>query len=121
MIQYITPPWQSHIGPVKKLAFWAARNCPHPRPSATLRTLRLESTAPATTDLASIPGDVEFVISCIPSGGIRELLDDCAAKGVHASSSSPAVKKGRSSSPRCCAASAPLAYDCWAQRESGSH
>ncbi|MCH7488526.1 MAG: CoA-binding protein [Chloroflexi bacterium] len=36
----------------------------------------------AYPDLASIPGDVEFVISCIPSGGILELLDACAEKGV---------------------------------------
>ena len=36
----------------------------------------------AYPDLATIPGDVEFVISCIPSGGVLELLDACAEKGV---------------------------------------
>lgn len=36
----------------------------------------------AYSDLDSIPGDVEFVISCIPSGGVLDLLDACARKGV---------------------------------------
>jgi acyl-CoA synthetase (NDP forming) len=29
-----------------------------------------------------IPGDVDFVISCIPAEGVLDLLDGCAAKGV---------------------------------------
>ncbi len=36
----------------------------------------------AYADLDAIPGDIEFVISCIPSGGVLELLDSCARKGV---------------------------------------
>lgn len=35
-------------------------------------------------DLRAIPGEVEFVISCIPSGGVPEMLDACAEKGVRA-------------------------------------
>ncbi len=31
-----------------------------------------------------IPGEVDFVISCIPAEGVLELLEDCAAKGVRA-------------------------------------
>src|SRR3990170_835644 len=35
-------------------------------------------------DLRAIPGEVEFVISCIPAEGVPELLDACAEKGVRA-------------------------------------
>ena len=33
-------------------------------------------------DLATIPGEVEFVISCIPAEGVLDLLAACADKGV---------------------------------------
>ncbi len=36
----------------------------------------------AYPSLSSIPGGVEFVISCIPSEGILEMIDEAAAKGV---------------------------------------
>jgi acyl-CoA synthetase (NDP forming) len=34
--------------------------------------------------VADIPGDVDFVISCIPSAHIIGLVEDCAARGVRA-------------------------------------
>ncbi|MCH7812378.1 MAG: CoA-binding protein, partial [Chloroflexi bacterium] len=33
-------------------------------------------------DVREIPGEVAFVISCIPSGGVLDLIDACAEKGV---------------------------------------
>ena len=36
----------------------------------------------AYPDVRAIPGEVEFVISCIPASGVLELLDACAEKGV---------------------------------------
>jgi acetyltransferase len=33
-------------------------------------------------DLRAIPGEVEFVISCIPAEAVPDLLDACAGKGV---------------------------------------
>ncbi|MCH7579967.1 MAG: CoA-binding protein [Chloroflexi bacterium] len=36
----------------------------------------------AYPDLSSIPGDVEFVISCIPSEAILDVIDEAAKKGV---------------------------------------
>ncbi len=36
----------------------------------------------AYADVRAIPGDVEFVISCIRAEGVVELLDACAEKGV---------------------------------------
>ena len=35
-------------------------------------------------DLRAVPGEVDFVISCIPAEGVPELLDACAEKGVRA-------------------------------------
>lgn len=34
--------------------------------------------------LRDAPGEVDFVISCIPAGGVLDLLDQCAEKGVRA-------------------------------------
>jgi acetyltransferase len=39
---------------------------------------------PVYRSVAEIPGDVDFVISCIPSAHIIGLVEDCAAKGVRA-------------------------------------
>ncbi len=41
--------------------------------------------------LRDVPGDVEFVISCIPAGGVTGLLAACAEKGVRAVQLSPAA------------------------------
>src|SRR3989304_6549201 len=34
--------------------------------------------------LRDVPGEVDYVISCIPASAVRELVDDCAAKGARA-------------------------------------
>jgi acetyltransferase len=39
---------------------------------------------PVYRSVADVPGDVDFVISCIPSAHIIGLVEDCAAKGVRA-------------------------------------
>jgi acyl-CoA synthetase (NDP forming) len=39
---------------------------------------------PVFRSVAEVPGDVDFVISCIPSTHIIGLVEDCAAKGVRA-------------------------------------
>ncbi len=39
---------------------------------------------PAYPTLSAIPGEVDFVVSCIPADGVLALLDECAAKGVKA-------------------------------------
>lgn len=39
---------------------------------------------PAYPDLRAVPGEVEFVISCIPAEGVLDLLDAAAAKGTRA-------------------------------------
>ncbi|MDP3766494.1 MAG: CoA-binding protein, partial [Dehalococcoidia bacterium] len=38
----------------------------------------------AYADLRAVPGEVEFVISCIPAGGVLELLEAAGEKGVRA-------------------------------------
>lgn len=38
----------------------------------------------AYPSLSAIPGEVDFVVSCIPAEGVLPLLDECAAKGVRA-------------------------------------
>jgi acyl-CoA synthetase (NDP forming) len=37
---------------------------------------------PAFTDLQSIPGEIDYVISCIPAAGVLEMLDGARRKGV---------------------------------------
>lgn len=39
---------------------------------------------PAYPALSAVPGQVDFVVSCIPADGVLPLLDECAAKGVKA-------------------------------------
>ncbi|MEX0801067.1 MAG: CoA-binding protein [Dehalococcoidia bacterium] len=39
---------------------------------------------PAFPSLHDVPGDVDYVISCIPAAAILDLVDDCAAKGARA-------------------------------------
>jgi acyl-CoA synthetase (NDP forming) len=38
----------------------------------------------AYASLSAVPGDVDFVISCIPSDGVLALIDECRAKHVTA-------------------------------------
>ncbi len=37
---------------------------------------------PAFPSLRDVPGQVDYVISCIPASAVLELVDDCAAKGA---------------------------------------
>jgi acyl-CoA synthetase (NDP forming) len=37
---------------------------------------------PAYATVSAVPGPVDYVISCVPSTQVLNLLDDCAAKGV---------------------------------------
>ncbi|KKL54964.1 hypothetical protein LCGC14_2260160 [marine sediment metagenome] len=39
---------------------------------------------PAFPSLRDVPGQVDYVISCIPATAVLELVDDCAAKGARA-------------------------------------
>jgi len=39
---------------------------------------------PAFPSLRDVPGQVDYVISCIPAAAVLELVDDCAAKGARA-------------------------------------
>jgi acyl-CoA synthetase (NDP forming) len=39
---------------------------------------------PAYRSLRAVPGEVDYVISCIPAAAVLELVDDCAAKGARA-------------------------------------
>src|SRR3990170_1965808 len=39
---------------------------------------------PACSSLRDVPGQVDYVISCIPAAAVLDLVDDCAAKGVRA-------------------------------------
>jgi acyl-CoA synthetase (NDP forming) len=39
---------------------------------------------PAYPSLTVVPGDVDLVISCIPAGGVLDLIGECRAKGVTA-------------------------------------
>jgi acyl-CoA synthetase (NDP forming) len=39
---------------------------------------------PAFASLRDVPGEVDYVISCIPAAAVLELVDDCAAKGARA-------------------------------------
>jgi acyl-CoA synthetase (NDP forming) len=39
---------------------------------------------PAFPSLRDVPGEVDYVISCIPASAVLELVDDCAAKGARA-------------------------------------
>lgn len=39
---------------------------------------------PAYPSLSAVPGDVEYVISCIPADGVLALIDESKAKGVRA-------------------------------------
>jgi acyl-CoA synthetase (NDP forming) len=39
---------------------------------------------PAFPSLRDVPGEVDYVISCIPAAGVLDLVDDCASKGVRA-------------------------------------
>jgi acyl-CoA synthetase (NDP forming) len=38
----------------------------------------------AYASLSEVPGSVDYVISCIPAGGVLSLIEECAAKGVRA-------------------------------------
>ena len=37
---------------------------------------------PAYASLLDVPGDIDLVISCIPSGAVLNLIDQCGKKGV---------------------------------------
>jgi acyl-CoA synthetase (NDP forming) len=39
---------------------------------------------PAYPSLTTVPGEVDLVISCIPAGGVLDLIGECRAKGVTA-------------------------------------
>jgi len=39
---------------------------------------------PAFPSLRDLPGQVDYVISCVPAAAVLELVDDCAAKGARA-------------------------------------
>ncbi len=39
---------------------------------------------PAFASLRDVPGEVDYVISCIPAAGVLDLVDDCGSKGVRA-------------------------------------
>jgi acyl-CoA synthetase (NDP forming) len=39
---------------------------------------------PAFPSLRGLPGQVDYVISCVPAAAVLELVDDCAAKGARA-------------------------------------
>jgi acyl-CoA synthetase (NDP forming) len=39
---------------------------------------------PSYASLRDVPGDVDYVISCIPASAVLDLVDDCAAKGARA-------------------------------------
>ncbi len=39
---------------------------------------------PAFPSLREVPGEVDYVICCIPASAVLELVDDCAAKGARA-------------------------------------
>src|SRR3990172_1894173 len=39
---------------------------------------------PSYPSLRDVPGDVDYVISCIPASAVLDLVDDCAAKGTRA-------------------------------------
>ena len=39
---------------------------------------------PAFPSLRDVPGEVDYVICCIPASAVLELVDDCAAKGARA-------------------------------------
>src|SRR3990172_1320168 len=39
---------------------------------------------PSYPSLRDVPGDVDYVISCIPASAVLDLVDDCAAKGPRA-------------------------------------
>ena len=39
---------------------------------------------PSYASLRDVPGDVDYVISCIPASAVLNLVDDCAAKGARA-------------------------------------
>ena len=39
---------------------------------------------PAFPSLRDVPGEVDYVISCIPASAVLELVDECAAKGARA-------------------------------------
>src|SRR3989304_5258592 len=39
---------------------------------------------PSYPSLREVPGDVDYVISCIPASAVLDLVDDCAAKGARA-------------------------------------
>lgn len=39
---------------------------------------------PTFPSLRDVPGEVDYVISCIPASAVLELVDDCAAKGARA-------------------------------------
>ncbi len=39
---------------------------------------------PAYASLSDVPGDIDYVISCIPAGGVLDLVAACGEKGVKA-------------------------------------
>ncbi len=39
---------------------------------------------PSYASLRDVPGDVDYVISCVPASAVLDLVDDCAAKGARA-------------------------------------